>query len=350
MKKITLTHCFLFVFIGLFAQGNPDWLSENVRALRYPNETYYTGFVYSILEQGKSLPTLIESTKANAQAELVKKIRLKVEAKTQNTISSQNSNGKYNESESFQSDAKITSDAEIVGVNTDWYHNKTENIVYAFAYVNKNELIGYYKSNLSVNISQIESFIKTAKDLEAQKEKAKARQQLELAKPFFSKLRYAQDLLIAIDGNISAEDLQQTKVETLYSQIAQMQAQWAQSIHIYVESVETNFSKPTTVLGNQVKATLSKNGCTITEKPVDIDFQLSIKAETRNHSTDRGFNCCYADVEIILKDSHKKKIIFQDEFSQKGISTSQESAGRKALEDAVSVVIEKIIPLIENNY
>jgi hypothetical protein len=149
-------------------------------------------------------------------------------------------------------------------------------------------------------------------------------------------------LLTAIVVNISPEALQQVKTEALYNRLKQMLEQLAQAVLVHVECTESNFTKPTTVVGNRVKSTLSVKGCSFTDDPAQADFRLQIEATTRQHNDEYGLVTCYADVAIHLMDIRKGKSVFRDEFSQKGISTSQETAGRKALEDAVPVIIQKI--------
>ncbi|GHT08352.1 hypothetical protein AGMMS49525_17550 [Bacteroidia bacterium] len=281
MKKTISTFCFLFVFLALFGQETPPaWLNENVRASRYSSEIFYTGFAYNIIESGKSLQELAERSKTDAQTELVRKIRVKIEAHTQSTISTQNTNGKYNESEGFSSEAKTSAGAEIVGIKTESYYDKASNTVYAFACVNKYELAGYYKANIGMHLQQAEGSLTTAEQLEQGGEKAKARKQCEEAIPLLAKVRYAQDLLTAIDA-ADSESLQQTKTEDLRSKATQMLARLAQGVYVYVASSEDNFGKTENVLANKLKAILAKSGCSFVENDTQADFKLTISANTR---------------------------------------------------------------------
>ncbi|GHT40490.1 hypothetical protein AGMMS49965_08840 [Bacteroidia bacterium] len=349
MKKTISTICFLSVFFALWGQDTPPaWLNENVRASRYSSETFYTGFAYNIIEKGKSPQDFVERTKTDAQTELVKKIRVKIEAKTQSNIATQTANGKYLEREGFSSEAKTSADAEIVGIKTESYYDKASNTVYAFAYANKYEVIGYYKANIGMLLQQAEGSLTTAEQLEQGGEKAKARKQCEEAMSLLAKVRYAQDLLTAMDATDSdSESLQQTKSENLRSKATQMLARLAQGLYVYVESKESNFGQSSNVLTNKVKAILASKGCSFSDSAENADLKLKMVATTREISNSNALVFCYADVELELYDNHKQKVVFNDELSQKGGSSSNERAGRKALEDAVSVVAEKILLWIE---
>jgi hypothetical protein len=149
--------------------------------------------------------------------------------------------------------------------------------------------------------------------------------------------------LVSISGEVSNNLIK----ETPQAQSALRDRQTGDETIFYIESAESNLSKPTTIVGNQLKSTLAAKRYSFTNNPVQADFWLKIEAKTRYHGDDRGFTVCYADVSINLIDARKNANVFNDEFSQKGISTSQEAAGRKALEDAVPVIVKKISQFIK---
>ena len=231
---------------------------------------------------------------------------------------------------------------EITGIKIETYFDPKKNVVYAFSYVNKYELIGYYKSNLSLNINQIEGFLKTAKDLEAKHEKAKARQQCEAVKPLFNKIRDAQDMLTVHDGNLSADDLQQNKITELYNNVTQLLARLAQGVYVYVESHEDLFGVPVDITANKLKAELAVNGCSFTDNVNEADFCLKLRTSVRKSDSNNDFVFCYADTAVELYDNHKQKVVYGDNVSEKSGSNSQDKAARKAMEYVASKIAEKI--------
>ncbi|GHS85996.1 hypothetical protein FACS1894201_06380 [Bacteroidia bacterium] len=318
MKKIVSTLCFLSMFLALFGQSTPPaWLNEDARELRYPSETFYTGLAYTIVDKGQSSQDFVERTKNDAQSELVKKIRVKIEAKTQSTIATQNTNGKYTESEGFSSEAKMSSDAEIVGIKIESYYDKTANTIYAFAYVNKYELAGYYKANIGMLLQQVEGGLSTAEQLEQSGEKSKARKQCEEAIPLFAKVRYAQDLLTAIDA-ADSESLQQAKSENLRSKATQILARLAQGVYVYVESKEAIFDDTSNLITNKIKGELTRNGCSFVNDVEQADFKLILSASIRELKPQQGnLMFAYVDVVVDLFDNHKQKSVYHDEIAQK---------------------------------
>ena len=342
MKQIVAVILFISVSLTLYGQGVPDWLDEDFRRMKYPDNVYFTGFAYGEVSAARSLQDATQQLKTEAQADLSRKIRVQITSLSQTATSSTSHNGRYSENETFTGRAAAESSAEIVGVKTESYYDAKTRLVYAFACVNRDELEGYYKSSLGMNLTQVEGLLQTVGSLEAGNEKAKARQQLEAVQSLFAKVRYAQDLLTAVDINATPDDLQQQKTEQLYNTFAQMQARLSQGVYVYVECRESNFSEQTSLVENKLKAELAKMGCSFVNDPLQSDFLLKIKATTHYNGDNRGISVCRADVSVSLTDTHKAKSIFQDEFSQKGLSTSRVRAGQKALEDAAPVIAQKI--------
>ena len=349
MTKAIFLSLFLFsISFALHGQMKPGWTWELEREENYPQKFFFTGYIEGNVRTGETEEDAKKRLLKDAQGLLSEKIRMTIKSQTVSQTISTTTNQTERFDAVFASNVQTASDVEIAGMRSEPpYYDKATGIVHAFVYVSRFELIGYHKGNIAVNIAQIEGLLQTAQDLETAGEKAKARQQCEAATPLLAKVRSAQDLLTAIDANNTAADLQQAKTEALYNRLAQMLARLAQAVLVYMESAESNFSKPTTVVANKLKSTLAVKGCSFTDNSAQADFRLKIEAATRLHGEEHGFNVCFADVAINLFDVHKNKSVFLDEFSQKGISTSQESAGRKALEDAAPVIANKISQWIE---
>ena len=338
-KKVAFIFSCLLLPLILFGQTPPRWINETWRTSSYPQNVYYSGFVSA--DTGNETVITMENA---AKRKVMESIR--VHLKSELTTKNEDYGTRETYREYTKDEMQSLAEAEIVGIKVESY--KEKNVIYAFAYVNKYELIDYYKNNLLVNIRQVESFIKTAQDLKANNEKSKARQQLETAKPIFSKIRYAQDILTVLDNNVSAEDLQQEKSETLYNTFAQMQAGLAQSIYVYAESNEDLLGQKVNIVANKIKAELSVNGCSFVEDATQADFLLNIDVSTRITGDFNGLVFCNADTQIKLYDTQKQKTVYSDDISVKGGSNTEEKAGRKAMENVVLPVVEKLKNQINN--
>jgi len=348
MKKFILLSWLALTAGIVFAQGKPDWVNVDSRNMKYPVNVYFTGFAYGEIPPKQTRQETINQLITDAQADLIKKIRLQITAKSQTNIEAVSKGGKYNENESFISQNTAESNADIVGIKTDSYYDAKEKLVYAFAYADRFELLGFYKSNLSMILNQIENLIKTAKNLEADREKSKARQQLEEAKPLFAKVRYAQEMLTAIDAATSVADLQQTKADALYNQLTQMQAKLSQAVLIYVNSSEDLLGKKENIVAEKVKSELALKGCSFIDKANGADFILRIKVTTRKGDEIDGIFFIWADASVELFDNHKQKEVYGDNISEKNTKGgSIEKAGRSAMENVAKKIIEKLTNWIQ---
>jgi len=345
MAKTILLSLFLStVSFALHGQMKPMWTWAMERETSYPPRFFFTGYIEGNVQQGETVENAKNRLSRDAQGLLSESIRVTVRSQaTSHTVSTED-----RFSSIFRGTVQTESEVEIVGITSEppFYDSET-GIVYAFAYVSRPELAGYYKSNLAMHLTQAEGLLQTANELESSGEKSQARRQCEAAIPLLARVRATQDLLTAIDVNITSEGLQQPRTEALYNQIVQMLTQLAQAVYVFVESVETNFSQPVTIVANRLKSTLSTQGCSFVDDPAKANFQIRIRTTTRYQGVEQGFTVCYADVAIQLFDVSRNRSVFQDEFSQKGIHTSREAAGRKALEDAATAIANKISPWIE---
>ena len=313
-----------------------------MREVTFPSGTFFTGFTQGNIRQGETLETTKQRLSREAQGLLVENIRVRIESTTTSHTASARVNQTEHLTAEFVSNVQTISEVEIVGMATETFFDRETNRVYAFSHVNRFELIGFYRSNLTMNLVQIESLLQTAQNLEANSEKSNARQQVQTAKSLLENVREAQNLLLALDQNRSPENLQLPKTEQMHNTLVQMQARLAQAVYVFVESNENLFGTNVNVLTNRLKAELAQKGCSFTADLSRADWHLKITASTRFHNETHGLLVSFADVEVNLINLRNNKSVFQDQFSQRGFGITQEQSGRKALSDAVSVVVERI--------
>ncbi|MDR1415996.1 MAG: hypothetical protein LBJ57_01095 [Prevotellaceae bacterium] len=346
MKRIFLTLSFAACTFALLGQEAPRWLDRAAREQAYPAGVFITGFASEMLRPGDDVAQAQERLKKEAQKNLSENIRLKIEGSTQTRDKSVQVGGKELITSTYDASVQTSSNVEITGVKTDAFFDSRKREVYAFAYANKYEVAGYYKASIAMLVQQAEGLLHTAEQLEQSGEKAKARKQCEALAPLLDKVRYAQDLLTAIDA-ASSDGLQQGRLEALHSKATQMQARLAQGVLVYVESREKLLGADVDIATGKVKAELALKGCSFVEEEAQADFRLRLNVSTRQLSSNGAIVFCYADAAVELYDVHKQKAVYTDNISQKGGSSSQDKAGRKALSDIASKISEKINPWVE---
>ena len=347
-KTIFLYLLLSTVSLALCGQVKPSWTSAAMREISFPAGTFFTGYTQGEAWTGETIEAAKLRLLRDAQGLLAESIRMTISSRTAMQTVSTQTNRSERIDNVVDANVEIAADAEIAGMNSEPPFQDTETgIIHAFAYVNRFELSGYHKANLGMNLTQAEGLLQTAHDLEAAGEKSQARRQCEAMIPLLVRVRQSQDLLTAIEPSISPEALQQPRTEALHNRLVQIHARLAQAVNVYVESAESLFSRPTSLVANRLKSLLADMGCSFTDDTMQTDFRLKIEATTRYQGIEYGFTVCYADVTIDLFDARRERSVFKDEFSQKGISTTQEAAGRKALEDAAATIADKIAKWIE---
>jgi len=344
MSKVAFLTLFLStVSLVLSGQAIPRWTQQSERERSYPSRAFFTGYAQGVVRQGETVEDAKNRLLREAQGLLSENIRVTVRSQTELRTVSITTNNTQRFDATFASDVQTVSDIEIVGISSEPpYHDPATGVVHAFAYVNRDELASYYKSVLAMNIAQTENVLQIAQNMETAGDKINARRQCDAADTLFAMVRSAQGILMAIDPNVTAGEIQQAKTEAVYERLVQMRTRLAQSVYVYMKSEETNFSRPTTVVANRLKSALSAKGCSFVDDLARADFKVLINATTRHHGSEFGFDVCFADVAVQLFDIRRDRSVFQDEFSQRGISTSREDAGRRALEDAAPVIVNKI--------
>lgn len=337
----------LFSYVHVSAQEDPAWLMESWRTEHYPSNIYIKGFARDNKNNNETLAEITERVKNMARSNLSESILSSV--KSINESYSQSDMIGDNEviSESFKAEIKISTDLEINGITIDTYVK--DNIVYAFAYANKYELIGFYKANLNLQAQQIEGHVNTAKELESNREKVKAKDEFEKTLPVFEEVKKAQGILTAIDKNISEDGLKMQKTMSLYNEVMQAKARLAQGIIVFISTSEDVFGEKINLIENGLKAILAENNCSFTTIESDADWKLKLDATSREYNYSNNVYFSYVDAEVKLFKAPSDKHVFQDEISQKGAhSKSYGTAAKKACDDISKTISEKILIWINN--
>ena len=341
MKKSILL--LLLLCSGMMLVAQSDWIEK--QKAEYPASSFFTGFYSDNVLSDETKAKATERIKAAARADLSAKIRVLVSSQTEGSSTSVKTQGNEQFNSIFEKTVKTSVEETLLTGSEIETYTDTDGVIHAFAYVNKYELKGSYNAMLKMNMQQLEGVLTTAKQLENDGEKAKARTQYEEAVPWLAKVEQAQDVLVTLDKNAS---LQRDKTAQYRSEIIQALARLAQGVYVYVESSEKLFGETVDIVANKVKAALAIKGCSFVSDPTQADFRLRIRVTTRKSDSVDDIVFCYADATVELYDNHKKKVVYSDEIAQKGGSNSLDKAGRKAMGDVAEKIAEKLKPWIEN--
>jgi hypothetical protein len=345
-QVILLTLCLTF-FNTAKSQNDPAWLMQSWRTEQYPSNAFIIGFTQDNKNAKETIAEATERLKDLARTNLSESILSSVKSVSENYKQSIIDNGSENIKENFKYETKITTDLEINGIRVESYVK--DKMVYAFAFANRYEIIGFYKANLNLLVQQIEGFISTALDLEKSKEKVKAKKEFEKTLPIFTEITKSQGILSAVDKNITDEDLKMQKTMKLYNEVIKANARLAQGVIVYISTNEDLFGNVTISIENNLKAILAENGCRFTKDENKADWKVIINATSREYNFSNNVYFSYVDAEVKLFKAPSDKHVYQNEFSQKGAqSKSYKSAAEKAYNEISKPISEKILTWINN--
>lgn len=350
-KQISFRFITIFLFILIvnkaYCQKDPAWLMESWRSEQYPSNVFITGFSQDGINKNETVAEATERVKNFARANLSESILSSVQSVNESYSESVMAGNNESVSETFKSNIQVTTDLELNGIKIETFTKN--NMVYAFAYANKYEIIGFYKANLNMQIQQIEGFINTAQELENNHEKKKAKDEYSKALPVFEEIAKSQGILSAVDKNITDEDLKMQKTMDLYNEVIQANVRLTQAILVYITSDEDLFGEKTDEIENGLKAILAENNCSFTTEEEKADWKIDIKATSREFNYSNKVYFSYIDAQVRLFKAPSDKHVYQNEFEKKGAhSKSYKEAARKALNEISNPIAEKLLTWINN--
>ena len=130
MKKIAAAILLATVSLVMHGQGRPVWLDEDFRQMRFPANEYVTGFAFGELPAGQSLQDVAGQMITEAQADLIRKIRVQITSILQTETSAVSQNRQYLETETFANRTTAESSAELTGLSTESFYDPATKRVY----------------------------------------------------------------------------------------------------------------------------------------------------------------------------------------------------------------------------
>lgn len=352
MKRLLIIVCLLLP-LALFAQTPPAWLYPQVREASYPPDVYFSEFTEGNLRAGEDVSTLLDRLKSDAKRGTAGNIRTLVESVVEKTERQTSYGHDLRFHSVYQDFTRQTASADIAGIHTESYYDEQRRWGYAFAYVKKSELVTYYRAQIGYQLQQVEDAIALSTSLFESGQKVHARKVCEDALPPLSKAEFAQDLLTAIVPE-DTTGMQQSRFAQDKHTLLQSLIGLEQSIYVYLHCTETNFGQTVRILGPELKRILADScQCSFTDNPEEADFKITVTASTREHDGSMAFNdgpfkYSVADVEVKVFVKLKRKVVYNEGFSQKnkGDGATYESAGKNALKLAAGKVWDNIKPWI----
>lgn len=354
MKRLLNIVCLLLP-LALLAQTPPAWLYPQVREASYPTDVYFSEFTEGNLRAGENVSELLDRLKLDAKRGTAGNIRTLIESVVEKTERQTSYGHDLRFHSVYQDFTRQTANADIANIYTMSYYDEQRRWGYAFAYVEKIELVTYYRAQIGNQLQQVENAIALSASLFESGQKAHARKVCEDALSSLSKAEFAQDLLTAVvPGDTTG--MQQSRFAQDKNTLLQSLIDLEQSIYVYLQCTETNFGQTVHILGHELKRILANEQCSLIENPEDADFVVTVTATTREHDGNvvhgDGVNkFSLSDVEVEVYNNLKQKVVYSESVSVKnnGDGATYESAGRNALKRSAGKVWEGMRPWIVGN-
>ncbi len=350
--------CTIVCFIPtmLIAQTSaPMWVDVDVRNMQYPQDTYYTGYAEVFVGGGVNREAATKRAKQIAIGELSDRVRVAVSSKQQSIdVSYSGSDIEEQIYSKFSSLVQTVSQTEVVGSKVQTYYSPTNSIVYAFAYVSREELKMYYQNQISLYINKVEGALMTASNLSSQGMKIKARQECLGVVDAFANIAYAQDLLTAVDPYASETTLQLIRSERLRSRLVQTLADLENSIYVYIDCTETVNGQTVVHIADRLPGLLIAQegvGCVIADDPSMADYIIKVKARLdRIQDAPNNVVFAYAQATLTVTNTHTQKVQQPQISETKGGWTNGNRANATvdAFNKLADKIAEKVLPLIKN--
>lgn len=340
MRQIKVLVLFLLVCTIAQAQNYPsEWM-------RYTTDAYFHD-----IESGRNSQNLSEAKFKNdlldlARTNLSKQVQVRVAEVSQ--MDKNVFNGRS--SIIYSSIRNVSTDVDMQLAETRTYYDLATDKWFVLAFINKEEACNYYKNDIMMRISNINSSLRIAENYVSTGFKAKAKTELQSVMPQFEgagKSFFWLNVFGLPDYQLQQYLNQMNELEQ------EVKAKLAELEHGTTYCVVCNagiFGKKYAKLQNEVKGELSATGCSFVDDPDAADYVIRIDASAReyNQMSTAGGSAyfSYVDATVVIDKNATGQRIFEDEISVKGSHTlSFEEAAR----DGYKKVSKEISNLLKEN-
>lgn len=334
----------LLVCSWVYAQDNvPDWYNPQMRAMVYPLETYFAGFVTGEIQNNETVESAYNRLKVAVRAEAISSIRISIEHTIDQKRYSTGVTTKtdFNETvyETFLNSTKMHSVIEdIPGLQIEVWRQPQTNTVAAFAWVKKSNACSYYKKQIQLSFGKIRSALSVAEYLESSGEKMKAKTELEKVE---SEMQNADKALAWLpvfgysDESLSELIEERNELEQTYKQKLGSLSH-ATSIYISCKAEKSGQDYPN--YENIIKGELNDMDVNFVDSLNAADWTIKVTCKSReyNKQTIGQVTSYFAFVEasLSIQKMTTKQIVYEDLISVKGSHTlSYDEAVRAAYKE-----------------
>ena len=230
MKSLVV---YLFVIIFHLSAQSPDWMKNQGKSIKFPQSQFLTGYGISAVKNDGEKENAKNTAIGNARKNLVEKIRVNI----QSTVTSKTEEAGDAYSSFFASATQSTSNLEIQGLETETYYDADEEVIHAFVFVKRDNLVSLYATKVNALKKETEGKLRLAVSLEHQNKSTQALNEYLSSYPIIRQLEEAQSILTCIKISNSLNEMEQSAANNEIT-IAHVREAVAKLIHRPLNTID----------------------------------------------------------------------------------------------------------------
>lgn len=341
MRSLIISILWLFpVFVMAKKESFPIWCTAEGREEFTPRSEYFSSFAQVRYYDKKGVQRSIGEAQEFAKKQLVEMIETNVKVVTENRHVEEVAGEESWLQSSYSSSIVSTANVNLVGLRSEYHVGKRDKSVYALAYVKKEELFAFYRTQLEKHLAKVEHEVRLADEALDEGDRAKSLSHRKEARLLLSAISEEENILVAVNSAKAA--MVSAKVNQVMQGFVRVSMELDKAVRLYIQTEEDLFGIPMDVLSKRLGKELSAQNCVIVADDNDADYMLRVSAETRKADFNLEFKFAYADVAYELKNNKSGRFVLRGGFSYKGGGVSYEKAGHDALLRSSAQVLEAV--------
>lgn len=305
--------------LRILAQSDfPVWISDEYRLSQYPSNHWYTGFAVDNKADGELLISALSRVEQSAKNQLTEQIFVHIESNSQLTTDNRSYVNNQNSMDQvridYHEEVRTYTAASLVGVDVKTHYDSNTQQVYAFAYVERSQLINYYRNQEQAIYLQVEKEISVIEELVNAAQKITAYERSLDAISMLKQAKYYRNFLsIVEEGEAAYSETYDRQAKYLERQLVVLK----QGTQVYVSCTWTSDEYPqyehlADLVRENVETLLIAHDCSIIDDPQQADYLVELCASTTQRGDGKngfGMVSYYADIVGKMKNRRTGKSV-----------------------------------------
>lgn len=337
--------CYLFLFaVGILSASAQKYPTE---WLKYTSDGYLYDIQSDYNNKNLSETDFKDYLLKVAYTNLAGKIQMSVkeEARLHKSTINGHSNITYTSSTHFSTDINLKL-AESKAI-----YDRESKQGFAIVYLNKTAVCKHYRSEIELLWGKVDNASVTANNYIASGFKERARMELKNVLPEFAKIEESFIWLSLLDTPVAELTELTEKCNKLEQSVKKMLSELQHSILIHLSCKADLSGSPYTILQNELKGKLARDGCSFTDAPAKADWIIRIEVNVRESNISefggQKFYFAYTDARMMIEKRITSQCIYDNEISVKGGHslnyTEAARAAYKELSNRLSILLKENI-------